>query len=65
MNFTKIIFIIARTLDYRIGLQDTDKPELPILTFQEALLSFSFRLFIFIIEFMTCFFVIGNIIHHW
>ena len=61
----KIIFILARTIDYRIALHDSEKPELPILSFQEALFSFIFRLIIFIIELATCCMVIANVIHHW
>jgi hypothetical protein len=65
MKIERILLIIARTIDYKIGLKDSDAPELPILTFQEALVSFSFRFFIFMLEFTTCLFVIANIIRHW
>jgi hypothetical protein len=61
----RLLFIIARTIDYRIGLQDADKPELPILTFREALVCFFIRFFIFILELITCCFVMANILHHW
>jgi hypothetical protein len=61
----RILFIIARTIDYRIGLKNNDKPELPVLTFEEALISFCLRLIIILVEFITCVFVIANIIHHW
>ena len=61
----RIIFIIARTIDYRIGLRDSDKPDLPLLTFEEAVVSFSLKLLIMIIELTTCVAVIANVIHHW
>jgi hypothetical protein len=59
------LFILARALDYRIGLKDKDKPDLPILTFQEAVVSFTIRLIIVFVQFITCFFVVANIIRHW
>lgn len=62
---TRWLFILARALDYRIGLKDKDKPDLPILTFQEALVSFTIRLIIVLVQFITCFFVVANIIRHW
>jgi hypothetical protein len=59
------LFILARALDYRIGLKDKDKPDLPILTFQEAVVSFTIRLIIVFVQFITCFFVVANILRHW
>ena len=59
------LFILARALDYRIGLKDKDKPDLPILTFQEAVVSFTIRLIIVFVQCITCFFVVANIIRHW
>jgi hypothetical protein len=61
----RILFIIARTIDYRIGLRNDDKPDLPLLTFEEALISFSLKLIIMLINIITCLFVIANVIHHW
>lgn len=65
MKFSRFLLIVARTIDYRIGLNDSDKPELPVLTFQEALFSFFIRFFIFMLNLLTCAFVIANVIHHW
>ena len=59
------IFILSRALDYRIGMNDEDKPDLPILTFPEAVISFAIRLLIILVQFITCFFVIANIVRHW
>lgn len=59
------IFILARVIDHRIGRTDEDKPDIPTLTLTEALVSFSLRLLIVLINFVTCAAVIANIIHHW
>ena len=65
MTINKFIRILARTIDHRIGKTDDEKPELPILTVNEALVSFFIRLLIVLINFVTCGFVIANIIRHW
>lgn len=59
------IFILARAIDHRIGRTDEDKPDIPTLTLEEALVSFSLRLLIVLVNFVTCAAVIANIIHHW
>jgi hypothetical protein len=56
---------MARIIDYRIGRNDQDKPDLPILTMEEALVAFFFRLIIVLVNFITCGFVIASIIRHW
>jgi hypothetical protein len=61
----RFFLVIARTLDHRIGKTDSDKPDIPILTVEEALVSFFIRLFVFFINVLTCSLVIANIIHHW
>lgn len=61
----RIIFVIARTIDYRIGMNLNDKPDLPILTFEEIVISFGLRVFLFILEVTTCLLVIANIIKNW
>lgn len=61
----RFFLILARTMDHRIGKTDSEKPDLPVLTVEEALVSFFIRFFIFLINFITCCFVIANIIHHW
>jgi hypothetical protein len=61
----KFILFLARTIDYRIGLGDNEKPDLPLLTVELALLSLAVKLMIILINFVTCAFVIANIIHHW
>lgn len=57
--------ILARVLDHRIGKTDDDRPDLPVLTVEEAVLSFYIRLFLVLVNLATCFSVIANIIWHW
>ena len=59
------IMILARTLDHRIGKTDEEKPDLPVLTVEEAVISFYFRLFIVVLNILTCFAVIANVFRHW
>lgn len=59
------IFILARVIDHRIGRTDEEKPDIPTLTLTEALVSFSLRLLIVLVNFVTCAAVIANIVHHW
>lgn len=61
----KFVLFLARTMDYRIGREDNDKPEVPILPVEMALLSLGIRFLIVLVNFVTCGFVIANIIHHW
>lgn len=62
---SRFVLVLARTIDYRIGLKDGEKPDLPILTTGEALLSLFIRFLVLLVNFITCGFVIANIIHHW
>jgi hypothetical protein len=62
---SRILLILARTMDHRIGRTDYDKPDLPVLTVQEALISFSIKFFIVMANLLTCGFVIANVIRHW
>lgn len=59
------IFILARVIDHRIGRTDEEKPDIPTLTLEEAMVSFSLRLLIVLVNFVTCAAVIANIVHHW
>lgn len=61
----KFVLFLARTMDYRIGTNDDDKPEVPILPVEMALLSLAIRFVIVLVNFITCGFVIANILHHW
>lgn len=61
----RTLLIIARAIDYRVGVTDDDIPEVPILTKKEAWTAFFVKLLIILINFVTCAAVIANIIHHW
>ena len=61
----RFFLILARTIDHRIGKTDEDHPAIPILTLEEALVSFFIRFIILFVNFATCAFVIANILHHW
>jgi len=61
----KVLLIIARAIDHRVGKTDSDVPDIPVLTRQEAWTAFSIKLIIILINFITCSGVIINIIHHW
>ena len=65
MTYSRFFLILARTIDHRIGKTDHDKPDLPILTVEEALASFFIKFIIVLVNFVTCGFVIANIIRHW
>jgi hypothetical protein len=65
MTHSRFFLILARTIDHRIGKTDSDKPDLPILTVEEALISFFIKFIIVLVNFVTCGFVIANIIRHW
>jgi hypothetical protein len=59
------IFVLARALDHRIGRTDEEKPDLPLLTLEEAMVSFYLRIFIVSLNVLTCILVIANIIKNW
>lgn len=61
----RFLFIMCRAIDYRIEKTDSDRPEDLILNKQEAWAAFTIKLFIFLINFITCAAVIANVIHHW
>jgi hypothetical protein len=59
------LLILARAIDHRVGQDDFDKPDVPILTQQETWTAFGVKLLIIVINFITCGFIIANTIHHW
>jgi len=61
----KILLILARAIDHRVGQTDEDAPHVPILTQVEAWTAFWIKLCIILINFITCGFIIANTIHHW
>jgi len=63
--FTKIWLIWSRTIDHRVGLTDNDKPKIPNLKVRDANISLIIRTLIVLINFITCGFIIANVIRHW
>jgi len=64
-RMNKFLLILARALDYRIGATDADKPDLPVLRREEALVAFLVKFLIVTMNFITCGFVIASVIRHW
>ena len=66
MKFLKNLWLIlSRPVDDRIGKTDEDEPDIPILTLRQAQISLFFRTFIILVNLITCFFIVGIIIHKW
>ena len=61
----RLWLIWARTVDHRIGKTDDDAPDIPILRNKDANISLLIRTLIVIINVVTCFFIIANVIRHW
>jgi hypothetical protein len=59
------LLILARAIDHRVGQNDDDAPDIPILTQYEAWTAFTIKLCIILVNFITCSFIVANIIHHW
>lgn len=62
---SRMLLVLARIMDHRIGRTDDERPDLPILTVEEALTAFFVKFFIVLVNLITCGFVMANIIHHW
>lgn len=61
----KFWLIWARTLDHRVGRTDNDEPDIPILSLRDAQISLLLRSLIIIVNLITCFFIVANIIKNW
>ena len=61
----KLWLIWARTLDHRVGRTDNDQPDIPILSLKDAQISLILRTIIVVLNIVTCFFIIANVIRHW
>jgi hypothetical protein len=64
-EYPRFFLILARTIDHRVGKNEQGRPDVPVLTMQEALVSFAIRFLIVLVNFITCAAVIANVIHHW
>lgn len=65
MITNKFFLILARTIDHRVGNTDDEHPIVPVLPVKYALISFFIRFIIVMVNFITCGFIIANIIYHW
>ena len=63
--FTKAWLIWSRTIDHRVGMTDECRPEIPTLRVRDANISLIIRTFIVLINFITCGFIIANVLRHW
>lgn len=61
----RALLVLARVMDHRIGRTDDERPELPVLTVEEALTAFFVKFLIVLVNFVTCGFVIASVIRHW
>ena len=61
----KIWLIWSRAIDHRVGLSDEDKPDVPNLKVRDANISLIIRTFIVLVNFITCGFIIANVLRHW
>jgi len=61
----KIWLIWARTIDHRVGMTDDERPDIPNLKVRDANISLIVRTLIVLVNFITCGFIIANVIHHW
>ena len=61
----RLWLIWARTVDHRIGKTDDDEPNIPILSLGQAQVSLALRTFVLLVNVITCFFIMSNIIHKW
>ena len=61
----KLWLIWARTLEHRVGKNDEDQPDIPILSLKEARFSLILRTIIVVLNMVTCVFIIANIIKNW
>ena len=62
---TKLWLIWSRSIDHRVGLTDDERPDVPNLKVCDANISLIIRTLIVLVNFITCGFIIANVIHHW
>jgi hypothetical protein len=65
MKIYRSLLILARAIDHRVGQDDYDAPDVPILTQYEAWTAFWIKFSIILINFITCAFIVANVWHHW
>jgi hypothetical protein len=57
--------IWSRATGHLMGSTDEDRPDVPILTIQEARVALFLKTFWVVIHIVTCFVIIANTIKHW
>lgn len=62
---TRCWLIWSRALDHRVGMTDEEKPDIPNLRVVDANISLIIRTLFVLVSFITCGFIIANIIHNW
>ncbi len=55
----------ARATGHLMGQSDSDRPDVPILTLQEARVALFLKTFWVAIHVVTCIFIIANTVRHW
>jgi hypothetical protein len=57
--------IWARATGHLMGSTDSDKPDVPILTLNEARVALYLKTFWIVIHVVTCLFIMANVVRHW
>jgi len=57
--------IVARAIEYPIGVNDADTPRTAILKQRHAKIGFYMRVVERFVTWMTCFFIVAGVIRHW
>ena len=57
--------IWARATGHLMGSTDSDKPDVPILTLNEARVALYLKTFWIVIHVITCLFIMANVVRHW
>ena len=57
--------VVARALDYYIGRNDEDEPQVPVLTMEHARIGLYLRMLLQFVNWTTCFFIIAGVVRHW
>jgi len=63
--FRRLWLIWSRAIDHRVGLTDEEEPGVPVLKVRDANISLLIRTLIVLVNFITCSFIVANIIHKW
>ena len=59
------LLILARAIDHRVGFTDEDETDVTVVTQRAAWTAFWIKISIILVNFITCGFIIANVIHKW